>query len=108
MVDTSSSSVVINQRNISETQHVVFLHGKLRKRLDDRYLLDLARVVRNNGHKVTIYTSEFDPSNCLDDVNVSNIFWCSFFAAEHFRFSLYTEIYKSDIQDGGYRNVLHV
>lgn len=75
MVDTSSSNAVPSQRNISETQHVVFLHSRLRKRLDDRYMLDLARVIRNNGHKVTVYTSEFDPINCLDEVNVSNLFF---------------------------------
>ncbi|XP_017772904.1 PREDICTED: alpha-1,3/1,6-mannosyltransferase ALG2-like, partial [Nicrophorus vespilloides] len=54
--------------------HVVFLHNKLRKRAEDRYLIDVAIALKEAGHRVTIYTSEFDQSNCFDEVN--NISGC--------------------------------
>lgn len=52
--------------------HIAFLHNKLRKRVEDRYVVDIALLLKNHGHKVVIYTSEFDPNNCLDEVNVSS------------------------------------
>lgn len=57
----------------SPVYHVAFLHNKLRKRVEDRYLVDIAVLLKNHGHKVVIYASEFDPSDCLEEVNVSRL-----------------------------------
>lgn len=54
--------------------HVAFLRNKLRKRVEDRYLVDIAILLKKHGHKVVIYASEFNPKDCLDEVNVRLIF----------------------------------
>lgn len=59
----------------SPVYHIAFLHNKLRKRAEDRYLIDIAVLLKNLGHKVIIYTSQFDPNDCLDEVNVRKNFF---------------------------------
>lgn len=53
--------------------HIAFLHNKLGKRLEDRYVVDLAVLLKSHGHKVVIYTCQFNPNDCLDEVNVRKV-----------------------------------
>ncbi|XP_022918656.1 alpha-1,3/1,6-mannosyltransferase ALG2-like [Onthophagus taurus] len=48
--------------------HVVFMHNKLRRRKDDRYIVDLANGLKDHGHKVTILTTEVDRNNCFPEL----------------------------------------
>lgn len=71
MLKKSPSEATINTKlTPSSIYHVVFLHRSLKKRPEDRYIVDLAMALQNNGHKVTFYTSELDQSDCLEEVNV--------------------------------------
>lgn len=66
----NDTTETISSNNTNSVYHVVFLHSKLQKRVEDRYIIDIAKLLKHHGHKVIIYTSDFDPLNCLDEVNV--------------------------------------
>lgn len=48
---------------------VLILRKKLRASSDDRYIVDIALAAQFAGHHVTIYTTEFDDLNCLEEVH---------------------------------------
>lgn len=70
MLERSLSETTINATADARAYHIVFLHRKLKKRAEDRYLVDIATGLKNSGCKVTIITSDLDPKDCLDEVNV--------------------------------------
>lgn len=51
--------------------HVVILREKLLKTKEDRYIVNIAEALRNSGHNITILTSQFDPIDCLPELDVS-------------------------------------
>lgn len=55
----------------STSSHVVFLREKLLRTKEDRYIVNMAEALRHSGHGVTILTSEFDPNDCLPELDVS-------------------------------------
>lgn len=57
--------------NIIPHYHVVFLHEKLEKTREDRYIVDLMESLRKYQHAVTILTSYFNPLDCLPELHVS-------------------------------------
>lgn len=66
--DTSVASV----RRSNQKKHCyVFVHRKLARRPEDRYVVDLAMALKNQNHKVSVMTSELDANSCLEEVNVS-------------------------------------
>lgn len=71
MLEKSSSDTTIKtlKHEKSVPHHIVFLHRKFRRRSADRYIVDLAMALKNAGHKVTIFTSELDQQDCLEETN---------------------------------------
>ncbi|KAH1003578.1 alpha-1,3/1,6-mannosyltransferase ALG2 isoform X1 [Dendroctonus ponderosae] len=50
-----------------DISQIIFLHEKLAKRKCDRFLLNLALAYHQMGHKVVLYTSQYNRSETIDD-----------------------------------------
>lgn len=71
MIERPSSETTLQGKTPPHSiYHIVFLHRCLRKRSEDRYIVDLAMALKNSGHRVTFFTSDLDSSDCLEEVNV--------------------------------------
>ncbi|CAH0545789.1 unnamed protein product [Brassicogethes aeneus] len=51
-----------------ENKKIVFLHEKLTKRRSDRYIVNIALAFQKIGYDVDIYTTFFDPYDCIEDI----------------------------------------
>lgn len=67
----SSSDILIDDSDIETQPHVVILHEKFGRRSIDRYIANIALIIEKIGYKVTLYTTNFNKHNCIQDLPVS-------------------------------------